>query len=335
MTSSEQIVCLPVPEKQQRTHNFLIIPTGNDGVSHAIRPPPEQIVFTLSETFPKTATFTASHAPPNSGDLSPPDADNETYITSAIRYLNASLAHHRKSVILPDEAEFASAIPQSHRKGEKAFHAKAFRGSKEGYLYFLPIGIVFGFKKPLLLIQFQRIDSISYTSVLQRTFNIVVATSHQAPSSNVGDEPDQKTEEFEFSMVDQADFAGIDAWVKKHGLNDLSMAEQRRAKMVNLSAGPRGDGVNIDGGGGAEVKTGSMTDQRGKGDRYEPGELERATRQAEQEMQDEDEEEEDYDPGSEGESEGEGGSSEEDEDGEGDVEAGEDIEEEEMEDEGE
>jgi hypothetical protein len=38
----------------------------------------------------------------------------------------------RKSVIFPDAAEFASVIPQGHRRGEKAFHVKAHRGSKEG-----------------------------------------------------------------------------------------------------------------------------------------------------------------------------------------------------------
>lgn len=35
-------------------------------------------------------------------------------------------------VIRPDDAEFASATPEAHRKGEKAYHVKAFRGSKDG-----------------------------------------------------------------------------------------------------------------------------------------------------------------------------------------------------------
>ena len=35
-------------------------------------------------------------------------------------------------VIEPDVQEFASAVPEPHRKGEKAYHVKAFRGSKEG-----------------------------------------------------------------------------------------------------------------------------------------------------------------------------------------------------------
>ena len=35
-------------------------------------------------------------------------------------------------VLRPDIDEFVSAVPQPHRKNEKAFHVKAFRGSKDG-----------------------------------------------------------------------------------------------------------------------------------------------------------------------------------------------------------
>lgn len=46
------------------------------------------------------------------------------------RILNETLGHTK--VVRPDEREFVSAMPEAHRKGEKAFHVKAFRGSKEG-----------------------------------------------------------------------------------------------------------------------------------------------------------------------------------------------------------
>ena len=39
-------------------------------------------------------------------------------------------------VLRPDPEEFASAMPEPHRKGEKAYHVKAFRGSKEGMSFF-------------------------------------------------------------------------------------------------------------------------------------------------------------------------------------------------------
>ena len=103
-------------------------------------------------------------------------------------------------------------------------------------------------------------------------------------------------------MIDQADFAGIDAYVKRHQLQDASMAAQRKAKKLNIN-GPK-----------VEKESGGR-DEDGE------TELEKAAREAAgQAMDDEDEEDdENFDPGSEGESEGSGSSSEE-EDGEGGVE---------------
>lgn len=94
-------------------------------------------------------------------------------------------------------------------------------------------------------------------------------------------------------MIDQADFAGIDAYIKRHRLQDASMAEERRAKKLNVN------GVK-----GADPEP---EDQEGH--------LERATREAEDIEDEEEEEDENFDPGSDGESEGSGSSSEEEEEG--------------------
>ena len=170
-----------------------------------------------------------------------------------------------------------------------------------GFLFFLQSGIFFGFKKPLLFFDFDSIESISYTSVLQRTFNMVVSYKVK---------PDSDPEEIEFSMLDQADFAGIDAYIKRHELQDASMADARRAKKLNVNK-QRG-----------EVKT-----DVGNGEEDDRTELQKAEAEFE-DAEDEDEEEEDYDPGSEGESEG-SGSDTDGEDADGD-EAGGDVVEDEL-----
>lgn len=140
-------------------------------------------------------------------------------------------------------------------------------------------GIFFGFKKPLAFFPFHDIESISYTAVLQRTFNLVIT---------VRGADDAEQQEIEFSMLDQADFAGIDAYIKNHQLQDSSMAEARRAKKLKIN-GTKGDdteGENADG--------------------------QTELQKAEQELEDEEDElEEDYDPGSDGESEGSGSSDDE------------------------
>jgi hypothetical protein len=193
-------------------------------------------------------------------------------------------------------------------------HINGFRGSKDGFLFFLENGILWGFKKPLLFIPLNRIAAVSYTNILQITFNMVVEVF---PS----DGEEGGNEELEFGMLDQQDYGGIDDYVKANRLQDRSMAEQRKGKLQlaeNKAKKGAENGVATDGANG-EAGDDGLT------------ELERAQRDLEQQAQDdEDEEEEDYDPGSDGESEGSGSSSDDDDDDDQeDGEGGEDDEEDE------
>ena len=81
-------------------------------------------------------------------------------------------------------------------------------------------------------------------------------------------------------MLDQADFAGIDAYLKRHDLQDASMAEARKAKSIKKAAG------------------GKATAQATNGDAVE-GQVDDRTEleKAQQELDDEeDEQEEDFEP---------------------------------------
>lgn len=145
---------------------------------------------------------------------------------------------------------------------------------------------MFGFKKPLVFFAFENIDSISYTSVLQRTFNLNIMAR-----SSANDEP----QEFELSMIDQADFSGIDTYIKTHGLQDASLAEARRAKRYNIN--------------------GKTEEAPAAGAEGEGGEEESELQKAQRELEDQEEEdEEDYDPGSDDDTDGSGSSSDEDDD---------------------
>ncbi|KAF2275259.1 Rtt106-domain-containing protein [Westerdykella ornata] len=267
----DQIFCLPVPEKAKRQHNFIAIPVHGDGVNpvpeHLKASPPEPVVWTFEEATGKNIIEGEDPGPQPMAD-----AINQCLGQAGVR----------KSVIFPDANEFASAIPQSHRKGEKAFHVKAHRGSKEGYLFFTAGGIVYGFKKPLAFFDFAAINSVSYTNVLRNTFNLVITTP---------------TQEVEFGMLDQADYEGINAYVQHHGLQDASMAAERRAKKLNINPPAEKD----------EEGNGTAT-----GEENGETELEKAARLM-QEQEDEEEEDDDFDPGSEGESEGSGTDSEDEE----------------------
>ena len=268
--SIQDVFCLPLPEKAQAQYNFCVFSNGAAN---------DQILWTVPDTIPKEGVFKG------------PDATHQgdTYKSLLISVINKALKTHKKRVVEPSKDEFASQIIQAHRKGETAYHVKAFRGSKDGYLFLLATGIIWGFKKPLEFFAFDTIDSVSYTSVLQRTFNLNIAIRPSEEAS---------VQEFEFSMIDQADFAGIDAYIKRHGLHDASMAEQRRAKKLNING----------------VKGKEALQENGE---EEEGELDKARREAE-DLEDEEEDDENFDPGSEGESEGSGSSSDEDDEDQGD-----------------
>lgn len=115
-----------MPEKATRQWNFVVFANqtldlkSGDRVIEA-----EQIVWTMTETAPANVKAADGFAP----------LDVDTYVTSAMRSLNACIKGHGKNVIIPTEQEFSSAIPQSHRKGEAAYHVKAHKGSKDGKMH--------------------------------------------------------------------------------------------------------------------------------------------------------------------------------------------------------
>lgn len=305
----EFVFYAPIPEKQQLQYNYILFPR-NTALSSAKTWPAvdfEPLVFTVPTTAPK-AGIVAGYAAQTAAQVSD---SYSSLMHWAINSQLQSVGNTSVSIVGTDPRVFASAVKQPHRPAERAVHVKAFRGSKDGYLFFLPNGILWGFKKPLLFIPLDRIVAVSYTSVLQRTFNVVVEidVSH-APVHDVNqkgqqweDENATKTEEIEFAMIDQEDYQGIDeTYVRRHGLHNRSMAEGRKAKRQLRENAKAGDVV-------ADATNGSAQQAGGEDD--DMAELDRAEQLIEDE---EDEEEEDYDPGSEGESEGEGDSSDEDDD---------------------
>jgi hypothetical protein len=115
-----------VPEKTQRQFSFCIIPQYSDGINTASEGEAvfEPIVWNVPDGPPRTI-FHGSGTPAMDGA-----SLAETYQT----FLQSALGEALKGtkVVTPDKREFVSAVPEAHRKGEKAYHVKAFRGSKEG-----------------------------------------------------------------------------------------------------------------------------------------------------------------------------------------------------------
>jgi hypothetical protein len=124
-TLPEHLLRLPVPEKAQKQYNFCLIPTtgrGMDDKAPREGPIAEPLLWTVNDGAPLQIQIF--------------DADMRNAIDKSDRIVEAALEYamreNKTKVTYPDEAEFVSATPEAHRKGEKAYHVKAFKGSKEG-----------------------------------------------------------------------------------------------------------------------------------------------------------------------------------------------------------
>lgn len=88
-----------------------------------------------SHTFTENILWTTNAGPPKSAQALDPkwseklSASGDRIVDDA---LNLTLSAANIKLVEPDKEEFASAIPEAHRKSETAYHVKAFRGSKEG-----------------------------------------------------------------------------------------------------------------------------------------------------------------------------------------------------------
>ncbi|KAL2196678.1 putative chaperone protein [Corynascus similis CBS 632.67] len=307
----EHAFYLPVPDKSQAQYNYVLLPRDSylPTVKQAStntndrQQPLEPLVFTVPATAPKPGSIGG----PSAAAAEPVSDTYSSLFHWALVTSMRSAGNHACQLVASDPKLFHSVARQPHRPGEKAVHVKAFRGSKDGFLFFLPTGILWGFKKPLLFLPLDRIVAVSYTNVLRTTFNMVVELDTDVAPGDASNAPAIE-KEVEFGMLDQEDYQGIDeTYVRRHGLADRSMAEQRKAKR-QLAENHRKPAAAGDEAAAGEDDADGLTA------------LERAQREAEQQLQDEEDElEEDYDPGSEGDSEGEGSSSDdedEDDDGE-------------------
>ncbi len=286
--------CLPVPEKSAKQFNYVLFYEDSQIVASKSTDVVDALVFTISATGPKPGTLSGS-------DLANANTFSDEYKQLFDHYISKQLKSAGRGVTITESNPklFSSALKEAHRPKEPAVHVKAFRGSKDGYLWFLPTGILWGFKKPLMFLPNDQLVAVSYVNVLQRTFNMAIEVDVRHKKEDGSYE--EEREELEFAMLDQEDFANIDAYVKRHGLQDSSMAEARKAKRLGVNTVTNEEGEKVDVG--------------------DSGELQKV-QEALLDEEDEDEEDEgtdgeNFDPGSEGESEGSGTSSEEDSDAEG------------------
>ncbi|KAI9263229.1 hypothetical protein BDA99DRAFT_571939 [Phascolomyces articulosus] len=118
------------------------------------------------------------------------------------------------------------------RPDEDRFYANVYLKNKEGCLYFLPHGILFGFKKPVYYFPLNVLASTFYSGITQHTFNLtLVLRKGKGPLGSLFNNKEEEDggATLEFSMIEQSEFGGIDEYIKKMGINDKSMSEENMA----------------------------------------------------------------------------------------------------------
>ncbi|CAO3618206.1 unnamed protein product [Mucor fragilis] len=126
----------------------------------------------------------------------------------------------------------STGVSSTTGKLEDRSHVIGYLKAKDGFLFFLPTGILFGFKKPTLFFPISSLASTVITNITQRTFDLTLTLRPESKilgSAGFRTTKDGDDDTVQFSMIEQSEYGGIEAYTKKLNINDHSMAEERKA----------------------------------------------------------------------------------------------------------
>lgn len=134
--------------------------------------------------------------------------------------------HQRVSEPEPSDFQTAAGRQMGQSTGNEGdkFAVRCHVKAKEGLLYFLREGIFFGFKKPIIFMKHDAIENIDVRSITSRTFDIAIvmkqdatAAAQTAPSSSATTKTKKvKPVEYEFQMIDHAEFDAFTLYLQKY-----------------------------------------------------------------------------------------------------------------------
>lgn len=138
----------------------------------------------------------------------------------------------RIKMTTPQKDTYRSSGVSSAGQRANEDYVNAYLKAKEGSLYFLPEGILYGFKKPTVFFPLSCISSTVFCSITQRTFDIAltIRKGHRPLGSSLGiAKSDEEETRIDFSMIEQSEYAAIDEYIKKAQINDRSLDEEFKA----------------------------------------------------------------------------------------------------------
>ncbi len=197
-----RLVCiLPVPDRASRSYNICIFPKMNDIEAVGAN----AIVFSVPDTVPKTVSGSILSS------ILPPVSD--TYVSLLEHIL---LPYVKGGVVRPNKKDFKSPERQRQWNDEHANHVVARRGSKEGYLFFLSVGLVWGFKKPMLFLPVTEILHINFSGIFGKTFNLTVGCKRSTCDEKTAQAMSDLS--IEFSVIDIVNHDAVNDYIAKYRL---------------------------------------------------------------------------------------------------------------------
>lgn len=191
------IACLPVPDRSGTPlFNLVFIPGGK---AEEVISPPQPLVVTVPEEPAKNAY---------DGSLFLQGKDKNQFMYKDLVLLGC------QGIALP------ISVPDSETFGDQ-FHVLAHKGAREGYLFFMNSEVIFGFKKPLLCMNTEDIESIFFTTITRLTFNVNFVLK-SAPD-----------EVLEFSLIDQTHYGEIAAFMERIAVKNESFDNKLKAKVFS------------------------------------------------------------------------------------------------------
>lgn len=108
----------------------------------------------------------------------------------------------------------------------------AYKGSKEGTLLMFATSLstaslVFGFKKPIVLLDFSSILDVAYKDIAKHTFTVTISAKDPTKPNGV--------DAMDFSMIDHSSHLAIDEFVKKMNVADNSFDQKHQEKKVEVA----------------------------------------------------------------------------------------------------
>ncbi|RCH95120.1 hypothetical protein CU098_010117 [Rhizopus stolonifer] len=233
--------CVPTPDKATRCYTFVLFLKKEDCIVFGTQEKGDIVVRQPESTMTLSA------------------ADKHQTLAKLIT------DHTRVPITQPSEDYFHSAgVSSSTGKQEDRPHVVAYLKAKDGFLFFLPTGILFGFKKPTLFFPKENLASNVTTNITQRTFDLTLTLK---PGSQILGSSGFKKEEdtVQFSMIEQSEYGRIDAYTKRLGLDDQSMNEERKAPTPKVK---KDDEYQDDKGKGKQTENNEDSDEND--DDFEP-----------------------------------------------------------------